>query len=651
MLKSTRKLLLLHLFWAPLMILACNFLSPGRVAEMMQTPAAPVEELTLPAPAVQTDAQDLLTVCMGNEPTSLFLYSDVSIAARSVRQAIYDGPFDTLGFENSPVILQEIPNSSNGGLSFEPVVVQPGNIVVDSAGNLVRLGNGVSYLPSGCMDVTCAQVYTGQDAVQLDQQVVKFKLRAGLLWSDGAPLAADDSRYSFEIASSLYPQARADLIARTQSYQALDQLTVEWRGVAGYRDAGYQANFFTPLPRHAWGSLPKEELLSSDLTNRQPLGWGAYRVEEWTSGDHISLTRNPNYFRSSEGLPHFERLVFRFISDGEQAVNALLAGECDYLDETLALEAQSARLDELQKAGQVAVSVEAGSAWEHLDFGMASLPAQAENALLPYFQLKEVRQAFALCIHRQRMVDEVFSGRAKVAESYLPDFHPLFNSQARRYAYDPQAGANLLENAGWKDADANPETPRLAQGVAGIPDGAPFEFAFLTTDEAEKRQVAQIVQESLAQCGVKAIIDSRPWDEIFASGPQGLVFGRNFSLAQFGWVASGEPPCFLYTTSQIPGPYPDFPLGWGGANVSGYSSPDFDRSCQQTRLAMPGTPERQAAHFQAQVIFAEDVPALPLYLRFKIVAMRTDLCGVVVDASTESALWNLERFSLGEECP
>ena len=57
-------------------------------------------------------------------------------------------------------------------------------------------------------------------------------------------------------------------------------------------------------------------------------------IDEWTGEDHISLSRNSNYFRSSEGLPYFDRLVFRFVGGAEQALAALLAGECDYLDET-----------------------------------------------------------------------------------------------------------------------------------------------------------------------------------------------------------------------------------------------------------------------------------------------------------------------------
>jgi peptide/nickel transport system substrate-binding protein len=65
---------------------------------------------------------------------------------------------------------------------------------------------------------------------------------------------------------------------------------------------------------------------------------------------------------------------------------------------------------------------------------------------------------------------------------------------------------------------------------------------------------------------------------------------------------------------------------------------------------MPDNPAYQAAHYQAQSIFAEELPALPLYLRIKLVVTRPDMCGVKVDPSADSALWNLESFEYGDGC-
>ena len=383
------------------------------------------------------------------------------------------------------------------------------------------------------------------------------------------------------------------------------------------------------------------------MTNRKPLGWGAYVIDEWTPGDHISLSRNPNYFRAAEGLPAFDRLVFRFMPNQDAAIAALQAGECDYLDETNQLESRQGQLAGLQQEGKIALATAAGAAWEGLNFGMAS----ANATLAPIFQSKEVRQALALCLDRQVMAQTFAPADPQAPATYVAPGHPLANPQVRQYGYDPQAAAALLDAAGWLDADADPATPRAALGVTGVTDGTPLEFSLLTTNEDEKQRAAQMIVDGLAQCGMKVTVNAYGWDVLFGPGPDGPVFGRNFFLAQFGWLASLEPACSLYTTGEIPGPYPSYPKGWGGANASGYSNPAYDLACQQALSSLPGSPEHQAAHFQAQSIFAEDLPVLPLYLRSRLVAMRPGLCNVILDPSAESALWNLEKFSLGQACP
>jgi peptide/nickel transport system substrate-binding protein len=56
-------------------------------------------------------------------------------------------------------------------------------------------------------------------------------------------------------------------------------------------------NFWAPAPKHAWNQFQAAELPQIDIASRTPIGWGPYRIEEWAAGDHITLTRNPHYFR------------------------------------------------------------------------------------------------------------------------------------------------------------------------------------------------------------------------------------------------------------------------------------------------------------------------------------------------------------------
>jgi len=584
---------------------------------------------------------------LGQEPASLFLYGDSSQSARAVRQAIYDGPLDILAYEPAPVILENLPTLAGGGVRFEPATVQPGEELVDSGGKQVSLAEGVSFLPAGCADFSCAVIYSGQEPAQVDQQIVEFRLLPGLTWSDGTPLRADDSVYSFEAAQSLYPRARADLIVRTYSYRALDETTVEWRGIPGFRYSGYLAGFFTPLPRHAWGNIPTQDLLSAETSTRKPLGWGAYQIDEWVGGDHITLSRNSNYFRKNEGLPRFDTLVFRFVSNSEEALAAMRSGECDLLDESASIQDALPQFEQAQQEGKLTLLQQGGAAWEHLDFGIVSL----NPALPPVFLSREARQAVAWCVDRQKIVDELVAGKSGVMDSYLPADHPLFNPDVKRYSFDPNTANALLDSVGWRDDDGNPATPRRAQGVAGVPDGTVLAIGLSTSDQPQAQRIADIARESLAQCGIQVNLQTLPVDQLFGSGSAAPIFGRNFSLAQFGWMGAWQPPCFLYMTPEIPGPYPEFPKGWGGANASGFSDPEYDRACQRAQSTLPEQPEYRAAHFLAQVIFAENLPALPLFAHAKQAAVRSGLCGVTLDSYTDSALWNIEQFGSGDNCP
>lgn len=601
----------------------------------------PVTVTPTPPPPART-----LTVCLGQEPVSLFLYADNSASARSVRAAIYDGPYDTVGYQLQAVILQEIPSLANGGARVEPVQVSENSMVADQTGALSNLAAGQTYLPAGCRSAECAQVYAGGEPVSMDQLVVRFRLLPGLQWSDGATLSAADSVYSYEVAQALFPRVRSELLSYTQSYQAVDETSVEWRGVPGYQSALYPTFFFSPLPRHAWSILGPADLLQADLSARAPLGWGAYAIDEWVAGDHISLSKNPYYFRAGQGLPYFDHLVFRLVDGARAALDAVQAGECDVVDETALADAGPDEMQAQSQSPALQVISGSGVAWEHLDFGITHFdPAQPSP-----LQARQVRQAVAQCLDRQALVEQVFSGQAQALDSYVPQGSPLFASEARREPFDPQAASALLDSAGWLDADQDPSTPRTAAGVPGVLDGSSLQLTYQTITGTLRQEVAQWVQASLAGCGIGVSVEYGSWEQLFAPGPDGPVFGRRFDLVQFAWTTSVEPPCWLFTSTEIPGPYPDYPKGWAGANASGYSNLAFDQACAQARYSLPDNPAYLPAHQEAQKIFAEDLPVLPLYLHPRWLAARPDLCGLVVDPSVESALWNLEALDYGEGC-
>jgi peptide/nickel transport system substrate-binding protein len=622
---------------------------------------APTSTATLPAetatsqvsPTPAQPVQKTLTICLGEEPASLYPYATLSASARSVLAAIYDGPIDTNSFGYQPVILTKLPSLADGDALISVVTVRAGDAVVDADGKPVSLAAGVRLRPSGCTAEDCILAYDGSSEVQMDQMVVNFSLLLGLTWSDGKPLTAYDSVYSFKLASSPETPGSRYLIDRTQAYEATDIQTVQWWGRPGYIDPGYATNFWTPYPQHAWESFSAADLPKQDLAARAPIGWGPYVVSEWLAGDSLHLVKNPYYFRARDGLPEFEKLIFRFVSDPNLAISQVIAGTCDILDPSIPLDNQVELLQAFTTNGQLLASFSTSMNLEQLVPGIRPAAYDDGSSLVTgyrpdLFGDRRTRQALALCLDRQKVVDEVLFGLSEVPASFVPGVHPLYDATVTSYPFDAQAGMALLDEIGWKDEDGKAATPRQASGVTGVPDGTDLRFSYISTGAVQRREVAEILSASLAKCGVQVEVQYLDPLEMYRIDPDAVLFGRRFDLAELALASTGiEPACNWYTSSEIPAEANQ----WRGVNFSGYTNPLFDAACQAARNVLGQDAAIKVMEADVQKIFSEDLPVIPLYWQVKVGASRVGLCGFQLDPTATNALWNIEAYSLRAGCP
>jgi peptide/nickel transport system substrate-binding protein len=639
---------------------------PPTIAPSPSSTPSPAPSPSL-APSPTTTPR-VLTICQGAEPDTLYIYGGSMLAQSNVLAAIYDGPIDTNGFSYQPVILEKLPSLADGDALLQPVAVQDGDVIVNDAGEVTLLKVGQVVRPFGCNLPSCAITWDGSP-LEMGQLSSTFTLLEGVRWSDGEPLTAQDSVFSFRIASD--PDSHTDkyTIQRTESYTALDDRTVQWVGRPGFLDSNYQINFFHPLPEHQLRGYKPALLLNVPETNITPLGWGPYMIQKWEFGNEIKLIRNPYYFRAAEGLPHFDQVTYRFLGSGAPLVlAALLNGECDIVDQEASVkswdESELQALLDLEAAGQLRLDLATGTSWEHVDFnlrpltyaGFASLDADGDG-LGPFGDIR-LRQAVAMCMDRRAVVDSIFLDQTFVLNTYLSPQHPLYNPDVSVWPFDPLAANALLDEIGWLDTDGDPTTPRLAKNVTGVPDGTPLEFFYETTVATQRKQTTQILAESLAQCGIKANLAYFEAADWFADPPEGKLFGRRFDLGQFAWLTGVDPPCNLFVSDQIPGPVDQINPATGqnylrrdGDNETGYSSADFDAACNAARSALPGTPEYTQNHLLAQEIFARDLPVIPLFLRIKYSISRPDFCGHTMDPTANGDFWNIEEYDYGVDCP
>lgn len=637
--------ILLSLFSIAVVLSACRLLSSQPEATQTPTESLP----PVPSPTLEPR---VLTVCLGEEPNTLYPFGGPNVAARSILAAVYDGPIDTVGYEYQPVTLTQLPSLANGDAQIVTTPVQAGAQIVDAAGDLVLLEQGVRVRPSSCRGDDCVITYDGTTPLEMDQMVVSFRMRPDVTWADGTPLSADDSVYAFSLASDASAVTNTFLIDRTQTYEAADPHTAQWWGLPGFIDPAYFTNFWPPAPEHLWGQFPADQLSTIDIASRSPIGWGPYMIQEWIAGDRITLTKNPYYFRLAAGYPKFDSLTFRFIADPDAALSELVAGRCDILDPSIRLDNHAGLLQEMQAGEQAQAFFSPGMTIEWLGLGV--FPAAYDDGYDTQFQKDRqnifsdahTRQAIAYCLDRQSVVQNVLFGLTTVPTTYVPADHPLYDPNIEPIPFDPSVGISLLEQAGWKDTDGDPATPRRAVTVKNVAPGTPLLLNYYTTTATQRRQVVDLLTQSLAQCAIGLDVQYFSQNDLYAPGPNGLLFGRRFDLIEYAMGVNGiEPPCGWFTTDEIP----SASNSWIGTNVTGYKNAQYDAACRAAQLSLPGEPAYTDSYRQTQVLFSAELPAIALYYRLRVAAARADLCHFDLDP-TANPLWNIEAIDAGEAC-
>ncbi|MGB4868865.1 MAG: ABC transporter substrate-binding protein [Candidatus Promineifilaceae bacterium] len=626
-------------------------IAPTAAPVATDAPAAAVEDQAEPEPTSADPAADVaaaptdtpsptatplppkdLVVCVAAEPTSLFLYGDNSLTAVSIRHGIYENLVNSLAYDYQPQGLAELPSADAGSVRLETVEVEENATVLDARGVVQRFTTGVTVRNAAGELVTFAD-----QPVLMSHLIVDFTL-APMVWSDGQPVTADDSVFSFEIAANSVTPGSKTKIERTAVYTATGDLTVQWVGIPGFIDSTYVTNVWSPLPRHLYGRYSAIDLLALPEAQQSPLSSGPFVVADWTPGESIRLEKNPYYYRAADGLPHLDSVTFKVqtvMSD-----DLLASGECQIIaQDVIAPESVTAVLA-ASDAGQVQAQVVNSPFFEQIAFGIEPIEEYATTRP-DWFGETQVRQAITMCIDRQRMVDELLNGRAEVLNTFVPADHPLYPADVTVWPYDPDEANALLDELGYIDTDGD--------GVREQPDTAvPFRFR-LSTDAASplRAQIVQMVQADLAGCGLTVDLDFRQPAEWYGDGPLGSLFGRRFDMGALAWRTAAQPPCGLWLSDNITGPLPEGYGGWTNINPNGWRDEAYDEVCRTASRSLPGTEAYTANHQEALRIFSRELPSIPLFTNLKVAATQPDVLNFQLDTTQTSELWNIGELDLG----
>ncbi len=626
-----------------MVLAACGGAAPPNALDPISTPVGrttPTSVLGLIAPPTPATEKNLI-VCAPTEPDSLF-WTQKDLAARTILDVVREPLIDQRDYGYQANLVERLPSFENGDAILRDVIIGEGNVFFDLLTQRPMVLTRDLQQPFSLYQRDGEPLYVerwaGQELLTV-QTVVQWKLIPALQWQDGVAVTAYDSLYAFQLTLEDAWDEPDPRTARTSSYTALDERTLEWSGLPGFADATYFLNVWDPLPRHLYEGRTIDNILVSTEIKRRPWSYGPYMITDWNRGSELTLERNPYY---AKGAPPVAKITFRFISNPDDTINLLLSGGCDIATQNPSFEKVYDRISNLVRDGRMLKQDVPGPVFEHLDFnllpspdyqGAAATLRDSTGGLL--FQNQKFRAAVALCLDRGRLVDENANGAAQVRYGYMGQSHLLYpgDGQIQLYEFNPMAGRQALQELGWQDTNGD---LILDNGA-----GSDLRLRYSLRRDAKRVELASQISDQLRlYCGIDIILDYHGV-EFFDDGPLGVVFGRRFDLAEFGWMITLEPPCYLYITSQIP----NEANGWGASNNTGYSNPEFDSACTRALITLDEN-GKAAAHAEALAIFTHDLPSIPLFTRTITVLHRPEVIGVILDPTASSELWNVENFDV-----
>lgn len=408
-----------------------------------------------------------------------------------------------------------------------------------------------------------------------DEKVYTFRLRQDQYWHDGRPVTADDVLFTIGIVQNpdVVEIPNLAILWRTVNVEKVDDYTVRFTLSAPFSPF-LDYTSIGLLPQHIYGNVPATDLASKPL-NGTPIGSGALMVE-MMAADRIRLKPSPFYAGT---VPYISALEFHFYPDHPSMLTGYLENQIDGIGRILPAEFP------------VAAAQDDLALFSAIQARFLSITFNMDNANVPFFGDRAVRQALYYGLNRDRLVEEVAMGLGVVAHSPLLPENWAYNVQIPRYTYNPEQAKQLLDGAGW--VDSNGDGVRDKEGV-------PLQFLLYSSDETLQSELIQRIAADWQTLGVKAV----PTPISFVSLMSDFLQSRKFDAALTVWDIPGDPDQYwLWHSTQIEE---------GGLNYAGWRNDEVDELLQNARSITNET-ERKTLYGRFQQIFAEEAPALLLY--------------------------------------
>ncbi|TCK00908.1 ABC transporter family substrate-binding protein [Nocardia alba] len=489
------------------------------------------------------------------------------------RDAVQEGGNLRLAIPGFPPTFNSSHVDSDGYVNDVVGWTIPGTLTSDAAGNLT----------------TDTNYYTSVELTNTNPQTITYTINPKAVWSDGSPITWNDLRSQVAALSGRDPAFK---VSATQAYSSVDKVErgvddrqaivtfaehyAEWKGL------------FNPLYPAQSTATPQafDELYRNDM----PLSAGPFMITTVDRAQQrIVLSRNPRWWGETPKLTN----VTYSILDQSAQLSALQNNELDAVD-------YLSTIDEIKTATNspgIQVRRAPANRFSHITFN------GAPGALLSDPKL---RIAISKGINRQVIATAIQNGLVTDPKPLNNHLYLVgqtgFEDNAESVAFDPAAAARMLDELGWK-----------LNGDVREKDGRKLEIRDAMAQNDVQIQTATIVQQNLAEIGVKLIIETYPGTNFFT----GVIDPGNFDLAQFAWQKS------IFPLGALPQIYAYDPANIL-SNYGRIGSPELNALIEETIAELDPQKAIELANKADRMIFEEGF-SLPIVQSAGATGVRANL--------------------------
>jgi len=348
--------------------------------------------------------------------------------------------------------------------------------------------------------------------ISKDGKTIRYHLRHGVTFSDGAPLTSADVKFTWQqimnpknITSTHYPYDDVTAIDTPDPYTVVVHLAEPLSPFVGY----FMANGIigSIVPKHLLDKYPD---LNHVAFNTAPIGSGPFVVAHYQPGVELDLAANPRYWR---GPPKLRAIEYHIIPNQNTLLTQISTHEIDFY-----FDAPEVQYRSLEAIPGVRVTARPNQTFEHISF----------NCQRPPLDDVRVRKAIAYAIDWSRLARAVYLGLGQEGMADIAPSSWAYDPRIRAYPYDAQRARSLLEAAGW--------TP----GPGGVltKNGQQLELTITTVAGVSTREKAEeLIQQDLRRAGIDLSIKNDHANMLFATyGANGTFARGRFDIGLYAWA-------------------------------------------------------------------------------------------------------------------